>query len=88
MKRRKLLKRTVYSGAATVIASSNFPAPAVAKKRIEIIMVSTWPRDFPGLGTGAQRFAKKLSDMTDGRIKVKYFAGGEIVKPFDSFIKL
>jgi len=85
MKRRKLLKSAVYSGAATVVATSNFPAPAVAKKRIEIIMLSTWPRDFPGLGTGAQRFAKKLSDMTDGRIKVTYYAGGEIVKPFDSF---
>ena len=22
-------------------------------------MVSTWPRDFPGLGTGAQRFAER-----------------------------
>jgi TRAP-type mannitol/chloroaromatic compound transport system substrate-binding protein len=48
-------------------------------------MVSTWPRDFPGLGTGAQRFAQRLSDMTDGRIQVEYFAGGERVAPFDSF---
>ncbi len=60
-------------------------APAISKGRIEVTMVSTWPRDFPGLGTGAQRFAKNLSTMTDGRINVKYFAGGERVKPFDSF---
>jgi TRAP-type mannitol/chloroaromatic compound transport system substrate-binding protein len=47
-------------------------------------MVSTWPRDFPGLGTGAQRFAKRLTEMSSGRIKVNYFAANERVKAFDS----
>ena len=60
-------------------------APAAVTDRIEAAMVSTWPRDFPGLGTGAQRFAQRISDMSDGRIHVEYFAGGERVKPFDSF---
>ena len=60
-------------------------APAAVKARIETAMVSTWPRDFPGLGTGAQRFAQRVNDMSDGRIVVEYFAGGERVKPFDSF---
>ena len=60
-------------------------APAAVKSRIEAAMVSTWPRDFPGLGTGAQRFAKRVGDMSDGRIAIQYFAGGERVKPFDSF---
>ncbi len=60
-------------------------APAAVKARIEVAMVSTWPRDFPGLGTGAQRFAQRVNDMSDGRIVVEYFAGGERVKPFDSF---
>ena len=60
-------------------------APAAAKSRVEIAMVSTWPRDFPGVGTGAQRFAQRLIDMSDGRMQVQYFAGGERVKPFDSF---
>jgi TRAP-type mannitol/chloroaromatic compound transport system substrate-binding protein len=60
-------------------------APAIVKDRIEVAMVSTWPRDFPGLGTGAQRFAQRLSDMTDGRINVQYFAAGERVGAFDSF---
>ena len=60
-------------------------APAIAQERIEIAMVSTWPRDFPGLGTGAQRFAQKLSDVSDGRIQVTYYAAGERVGAFDSF---
>ncbi len=60
-------------------------APAAVPQRIEIAMVSTWPRDFPGLGTGAQRFAQRVTDISDGRLNVEYFAGGERVKAFDSF---
>jgi len=82
MNRRDVLK----TGVATALgASAAVSAPAIATgKRIEINMVSTWPRDFPGLGTGAQRFAKNLEAMTEGRFKVNYFAAGERVKAFDS----
>ncbi|MEN8246570.1 MAG: TRAP transporter substrate-binding protein, partial [Thermodesulfobacteriota bacterium] len=84
MKRREFLKKAGVGAVAAgaVIAG----APAVhAQKTIEITLVTTWPRDFPGLGTGAQRFAKRLTDMTNGRMKVNYFASGERVKAFDSF---
>jgi TRAP-type mannitol/chloroaromatic compound transport system substrate-binding protein len=82
MKRRDVLKGGVaaLAGSAAVVS-----APAIAQNKIEITMVSTWPRDFPGLGTGAQRFAERLTAMTDGRIKVNYFAANERVKAFDSF---
>ena len=68
-----------------VAGSSALAAPAIAAERVEIAMVATWPRDFPGLGTGAQRFAQKLSDVSDGRIQVTYYAAGERVGAFDSF---
>jgi TRAP-type mannitol/chloroaromatic compound transport system substrate-binding protein len=83
MKRRDVLKGGVAAALAT--GASTIAAPAIASNQIEITMVSTWPRDFPGLGTGAQRFAESLSAMTDGRIKVNYFAAGERVKAFDAF---
>ena len=82
--RRKFLKAATATGVAAVAASS-LAAPAVAAERVEAAMVATWPRDFPGLGTGAQRFAKRLSDMSDGRIQVTYYAANERVKAFDSF---
>ncbi len=86
MSRRDFLKKGAVAGAGAVAAAGTIiSAPAIAKERIEIAMVSTWPRDFPGLGTGAQRFAQRLQDMSDGRIQVTYYAGGERVKPFDSF---
>jgi len=64
---------------------SEIAAPSVNKERIEVAMVSTWPKDFPGLGTGAQRFAQSVTDTTDGRIQVTYYAAGERVGAFDSF---
>lgn len=84
MNRRRLLKTgantAMLAGIGTVAS-----APALAQKRIEISMVSTWPRDFPGVGTGAQRLAKRITEMSGGRLNVTYFAAGEKVKPFDAF---
>ncbi|MGE0565730.1 MAG: TRAP transporter substrate-binding protein [Pseudolabrys sp.] len=80
MDRRSLLKAGVAGAAATAFAT-----PALAQKRTEMAVVSTWPRDFPGLGTSAQRFCKRLEELTDGRIKVTYFAAGERVGAFASF---
>ena len=82
--RRKFFKTAAATGVAAVAATS-LSAPAVAKERVEASMVATWPRDFPGLGTGAQRLAQRLSDMSDGRIQVTYYAANERVKAFDSF---
>ncbi|MEQ9364608.1 MAG: hypothetical protein RIF32_10210, partial [Leptospirales bacterium] len=48
-------------------------------------MVTTWPKNFPGLGTGANRLAEVLEQMSGGRIQVKVFAAGELVPPFEVF---
>ncbi len=60
-------------------------APAISTGRRELRMVTTWPKDFPGLGTGAQRVADRITAMTDGNLTVKLFAAGELVPPFESF---
>jgi TRAP-type mannitol/chloroaromatic compound transport system substrate-binding protein len=84
MKRRELLKKGAV-GLGAIATAGVISAPAIASNKMEITMVSTWPRDFPGLGTGAQRFAESLKKMSDGRMEVKYYAADERVKPFDSF---
>jgi TRAP-type mannitol/chloroaromatic compound transport system substrate-binding protein len=86
MERRKFITTAGVAGVGgAALAASSFPKPALAQQRIELAMVTTWPRDFPGLGTGAQRMAARLADMTEGRIQVQYFAAGERVGAFDSF---
>ena len=82
MKRRDVLKTAVAASLGSAAAAVS--APSIASSRIEINMVTTWPRDFPGLGTGAQRFAQTLEALSAGRMKVNYFAAGERVKAFDA----
>ena len=69
----------------TVDKKAKPAAPAVVKSVTDMVIVATWPRDFPGLGTGAQRLAERINVMTEGRIKVQYFAAKERVGAFDSF---
>ena len=83
-KRRDFIKKAGLAGAAATAVSA-FPAPAIAADRVDIAIVATWGRDFPGLGTGAQRFAERLTTLSDGRFNVEYFAANERVGAFDSF---
>lgn len=85
MKRRDFIKKSAVAGAGVVAASTAFSTPAISQGLKKMVVVSTWPRDFPGLGTGAQRVAQRIKDATDGRIAVEYFAAGERVGAFDSF---
>jgi len=48
-------------------------------------MVTTWPKNFPGLGTGANRVADLINEMSGGRIEVKVFGAGELVGAFEVF---
>jgi TRAP-type mannitol/chloroaromatic compound transport system substrate-binding protein len=83
MDRRKFLKgAAIASGAAT---AASLATPAIAQSRKEMVIVSTWPRDFPGLGTSAQRLAARISELSEGRIATQYFAAGERVGAFDVF---
>ena len=51
----------------------------------ELKMVTTWPKDFPGLGTMAERTAQFITEMSGGALRVKVYAAGELVSAFESF---
>ncbi|SES14655.1 TRAP-type mannitol/chloroaromatic compound transport system, substrate-binding protein [Tranquillimonas rosea] len=80
MERRKFLTSAALGAAAAPLAT-----PALAQSRTDMVIVSTWGRDFPGLGTSAQRLSARIEELTEGRIAVQYFAAGERVGAFDSF---
>ena len=48
-------------------------------------MVTTWPKNFPGLGTAAERLATRITVGSEGKLQVKVFAAGELVPPFEFF---
>ena len=48
-------------------------------------MVTTWPKNFPGLGTSPEKFAKMVDEMTDGQLKIKVYGAGELVPALEVF---
>jgi TRAP-type mannitol/chloroaromatic compound transport system substrate-binding protein len=83
MKRREFIKQA----SAGAIASSAAVAPAIARAdtAIKWKMVTTWPKNFPVLGTGANQLAKLITEMTDQRISVKVYGAGELIPAFEVF---
>lgn len=74
-------RRAFITGAAvaSVAAATSFPAPAIASGKREWKMVMTWQKVLPGLGTGAVRLAKRITDLSGGKLNVKVYGGGELV---------
>ena len=83
MKRRNLLKGAVGTTAIAATAAA-FPKPALSQNKRKWRMITTWPRNLPGLGTGAQYFADQVTKCSGGRLSIKLFASGEVVPAFES----
>ena len=48
-------------------------------------LVTTWPKNLPGLGSGPENFARYVNEMSGGRLQVRVFGAGEIVPAFEVF---
>ena len=84
MDRRSFLRTSALGG--TAAAATSLATPSVAASHAKTLtIVSTWPRDFPGLGVSAQRLAARIAQLSDGALNVEYFAAGERVGAFDVF---
>jgi len=95
MKRRDLIlaSTAIATGAGITGALSNanktakpkastrdkIATPSLNKGLKEFRMATSWPKDFPGLGQMANRFAAGLGEISEGRINVKVFAAGELI---------
>ena len=80
MKRRDFVTK-VGLGA---LAGGTLSAPAIKSAHAApkvLKMVTSWPKNFPGLGTGAREFGELLEAASGGRYQVKLYAGGELVHP-------
>ena len=82
--RRKLLSYSALGGAGAAAAASQLAKPAIAQERREWRMVTTWPTNFPGLGTGANLLGELITTMSDGRLTVTVYGAGEIVPAFEA----
>ncbi|VAW68983.1 TRAP transporter solute receptor, unknown substrate 6 [hydrothermal vent metagenome] len=83
MTRRNFIKTAATAGllTSTALTASNVHAKSTIKWK----MVTTWPKNFPGLGTGANKLAQLITQMSAGRLKVKVYGATELVPAFEVF---
>ena len=83
----KIDRRKVVTGLALGAAAGTaaFPAPALSQGLVEWRMVTAWPKNLPGLGTGAERLAQRITTMSEGKLAVKVYAAGELVPGLQTF---
>ena len=55
------------------------------KQAIKWRMVTTWPKNLPGLGTAPERMAENIRMMSQGRLDIKVYGAGEIVPALEVF---
>ncbi len=84
MQRRDFIKK-VGAGSLALGAGVAATGSAHAKAEFKWKMVTTWPKNFPGLGTGANNLARLIGEMSGGRIEVKVYGAKELVPAFEVF---
>jgi TRAP-type mannitol/chloroaromatic compound transport system substrate-binding protein len=66
--------------------SGSTPETAVdTGKKYNWKMVTTWPPGFPVLQEGAEKFAENIKAMSNGRLNIKVYAGGELIPALQTF---
>jgi len=48
-------------------------------------LATSWPKNFPGIGVGPERFATIVEEMSHGRLTIHVYGGGELVPPLGVF---
>ncbi|WP_297531545.1 TRAP transporter substrate-binding protein [Thalassolituus sp.] len=54
-------------------------------KTFEWKLVTSWPKNFPGLGTAPERFAEQVEQLSGGRLTIKVYGAGELVPALQVF---
>ncbi|MDG1944374.1 MAG: TRAP transporter substrate-binding protein DctP [Halioglobus sp.] len=65
--------------------SSNHAAVGATGEHYQWKMITTWPKNFPGLGFAAENFSRAVEEMSNGRLTVHVYGAGEIVPALEVF---
>ena len=89
MKRRDVITGLAASGALLAgCKAEQKPAAAAgvaSSEKFDWKMYTTWPRNFPGLGSGAARAGELITKMSGGRLTVTVYGAGERVPALEVF---
>ena len=65
--------------------SLNQNGEQIEKKNFSWKLVTTWPKNYPGVGLGPENFAQLVNEMSDGRLKIKVYGNGELIPALEVF---
>lgn len=60
-------------------------APSNVAGAVRLTMVTSWPKNLPGLGESAERVAQFARAMSGGALDIRVYAAGEVVGAFEVF---
>ncbi len=69
----------------TPVNNSSAEGASTPVETIKWKLVTSWPKNFPGLGTGPEKFAKLVDEMSNGRLKIKVYGAGQLVPALEVF---
>lgn len=78
-------RRALLQGTAAGLALGAGSKSAFARAEHRWKMLTTWPKNFPGLGTSANKLAALIEELSGGRIQVRVFGAQELVPAFEVF---
>jgi TRAP-type mannitol/chloroaromatic compound transport system substrate-binding protein len=86
MKRRDFIAGIGSSAALTACTSgSEQQATTATDERFTWRMVTTWPPNFPGQGTGVNTLARYINELSGGRMTIEVYGAGELIPAFEVF---
>lgn len=89
MDRRKFVSTLGLGSAAALAAGCSpqdcGPAGETDGQTYRWRMVTTWPKNYPGVGTGPERFAQLVEAMSGGQMRIRVYGAGDLVPAFETF---
>lgn len=86
MKRRDLITTLGSAAALSACTAGTQSGPTSdPAQRFRWKIVTTWPPNFPGLGTGVNTLARYLDEMSGGRLTLDVYSAGELLPAFEVF---
>ncbi len=93
MNRKKFLKSAAAVTAGSMLLPGCGPSsqersgsPAIiTDKKFKWYMVTTWPPNFPIIGTACNRFAQKVLEMSGGQLEINVYGADELIPALEVF---
>jgi len=86
MKRRDFIAGLGGGAALAACTSGTEQATTTAStERVTWRMVTTWPPNFPGQGTGVNTLARYINELSAGRMTIQVYGAGELIPAYEVF---